>query len=280
MTQMHKSDKRLLFISLGLDVLVYLIDLVTPLGIAIGMFYLTVMRIAAMASVWQVPVLTGAVSSVLLFLGFFFGTAAPSGFPVWIAVANRTLNLIIIWLAVSLALLAQRRQRRQQTECKVAELLVGSPLPEEAIRQVLAVLAEGLEWEWGALWLVDREAQVLRCSHSCYAASSRLGELTALSQQSHLAPGAEGPGRAWTTGKACWISDLTRDCATHRATVAVASGLRGNLAVPVLDGAHVVGVLEFFSRRPVSPDAETLRTWTQVGQYVGSFLHRSQKMGI
>ena len=53
-------------------------------------------------------------------------------------------------------------------------------------------------------------------------------------------------------------------------------GLRAGLAVPVMAGSTVVGVLEFFSDEPLAVDAELLELLLSVGTQLGRVVERQR----
>jgi PAS domain S-box-containing protein len=61
-----------------------------------------------------------------------------------------------------------------------------------------------------------------------------------------------------------------------RATEWIALGLRAGLAVPILAGSNVVGVLEFFSGEPFAADPELLELLLSVGTQLGRVVERQR----
>jgi len=84
------------------------------------------------------------------------------------------------------------------------------------------------------------------------------------------------PGRAQQAGKPMWIADLASDNNFPRLGVAQACGLRSAVAFPVLCGAEVVAVLEFFGTEPREPDPGMLDLMAQVGTQLGRVIERQR----
>ena len=84
------------------------------------------------------------------------------------------------------------------------------------------------------------------------------------------------PGRVWTTRKATWVPDVAADSNFPRAPIAAREGLHGAFAAPILRGADVLGVIEFFSDEVREPDADLLETIATVGSQIGQFLERTR----
>ena len=84
------------------------------------------------------------------------------------------------------------------------------------------------------------------------------------------------PGRALERGKPVWISDLSADKGFPRLGVGWACGLRSAVSFPVLSGASVVAVLEFFDtviREPSEGISDMMR---QIGSQLGRVIERQQ----
>ncbi len=80
-------------------------------------------------------------------------------------------------------------------------------------------------------------------------------------------------GRVAQSGKPEWIDDIRGNPAFLRQAIGE-QGLCSAVAVPVMIGREVVSVLEFFSRRLLSRDPETLKTLQEVGTQFGRVVER------
>src|SRR6185436_7105316 len=116
-------------------------------------------------------------------------------------------------------------------------------------------LGERMEWEWGALWIVDREAALLRCESIWHAADDiDATKFDAISRETTFTPGRGLPGQVWQSAQPTWIADVTQDPNFERTPIAAKVGLRGAIAFPILLGGETLGVMEFFSRTVRQPD--------------------------
>ena len=66
-------------------------------------------------------------------------------------------------------------------------------------------------------------------------------------------------------GKAEWSADITSDSVFYRWRTALEVGLTAGVAVPILAGPEVVGVLAFYTDTPLPPNLPLLETITQIG---------------
>lgn len=152
---------------------------------------------------------------------------------------------------------------------EIARALAVSESLVEAAPRMLAAVCEGLGWEFGALWEVVRPGVALRFVGSWPSPSTRFAEFADLSRSTVFARGVGLPGRVWSSGRSAWVRDVVADSNFPRAATAEQVGLHGAFALPILAGADVLGVMEFFSRDIRPPNAALLETMMAAGSQQG-----------
>ena len=175
--------------------------------------------------------------------------------------------------------ITERKRSEQRLVCQyaVTRALAESDTLAQAAAQLLHAIGEGMEWEWGALWTVDREAQALRCRGSIWHTPNiDAAEFNAISRDISFAPGQGLPGRVWQSAEPAWIVDVTTDSNFLRAAAAARVGLHGAIAFPILLGGETLGVIEFLSRAVRQPDEQQLDTLSAVGSQIGQFIERKR----
>jgi PAS domain S-box-containing protein len=163
---------------------------------------------------------------------------------------------------------------RLTAEHVTARALVEAATFAEAAPRILEAICESLGWEYGALWHVDRKADVLRCAETWYRPSVRFPEFEAISRRTTFARGVGLPGRVWASGQPAWIPDVVHDSNFPRAPIADREGLHAAFGFPILLRGEALGVMEFFSREIRTPDEELLSMLTSVGNQIGLFVDR------
>src|SRR4029453_5182528 len=116
-------------------------------------------------------------------------------------------------------------ERRLTAEHVVARALVEASTFADAVPKILEAICKALNWEYGALWTIDRETDVLRCSQVWPAESVDFPDFHAISRNSHFPRGIGLPGRVWATAQPAWIPDVVHDTNFPRAHVAAREGL-------------------------------------------------------
>jgi two-component system, sensor histidine kinase and response regulator len=165
-------------------------------------------------------------------------------------------------------------ERRLTAEHEIARALVAASTFAEAVPKILEAICTALEWEHGALWSFDRQADLLRCAEIWSSHSVRLPEFAAISRTSTFRRGIGLPGRVWAAGEPAWIPDVVEDTNFPRAPVAAREGLHAAFGFPILLRGEVLGVMEFFSREIRAPDEDLLSMLTSVGNQIGLFVDR------
>ncbi len=167
-----------------------------------------------------------------------------------------------------------RPHRRLTAEHATARALVEASSFAEAAPKILQAICESLGWEHGALWTVDRDQNVLRCSDIWTAPGRSFEEFDGISRRLTFAPGVGLPGRVWASGEPAWIPDVVRDPNFPRAPIAADEGLHAAFGFPVMLHGEVLSVMEFFSLEIRPPDDELLSMLSSVGNQIGLFYGR------
>ncbi len=175
---------------------------------------------------------------------------------------------------VALQDVTRRRQseRFRLCELNVVRALADAPTVEEAGTRVLEAVVTALEWSHAELWLTEGETQALRP----VARWSAPGPAAAIELPDHLPYGHGLAGRAWQAAKPLWLRDIAQPQSLIDPATAATTGLHTALAVPVRDGAGVIGVLTLFADIVQDQEEELLVLVSGIGAHIGQFLeHRT-----
>lgn len=191
--------------------------------------------------------------------------------------ALQTFMSIVAGTVLVLAAVVAERKRaelRLVAHDATTHVLAEASTPKEVIPRAFQTICESLDWDMGALWHVDREAQVLRYGESWHRPSLGLLGFADASRLYTFAPGIGLPGRVWASEEPAWIVDVTQDANFPRAPMAAKAGLRSAFAVALCLGSDILGVMEFFNRERRPPDDELLQMVATLGSQLGQFLER------
>ena len=172
----------------------------------------------------------------------------------------------------------ERAQQLQGLAYEVTRLLAGSNSMDVTLPKILQILCEGLNYEVGAVWKVDREANVLRCVDVWQRPGPALEEFMNVTRQLTLGSGIGLPGRVWASGKPAWVQEIEieKDPNSPRRDAALSGGLRSGVAFPIFHNDQFSGLLELFGREAHKPEPELLDLGVALGSQIGQFIARKQ----
>ncbi|HLJ92109.1 MAG TPA: PAS domain S-box protein [Gemmataceae bacterium] len=165
-------------------------------------------------------------------------------------------------------------ERRRSARLAVTQAMAQAATLKDAAPRILQAVCDGLGWDMGAFWAVDRQANVLRCQELWHTPSVRAEAFVECCRQGTFNPGIGLPGRVWQSGRPAWIPNVAQDTNFPRVATAVKEGLHGAFGAPVLSGSELLGVIEFFSREIRDPDPDLLEMMATIGSQIGQFMDR------
>ncbi|MDP2683300.1 MAG: diguanylate cyclase [Deltaproteobacteria bacterium] len=158
----------------------------------------------------------------------------------------------------------------------VVRVLAESATLKEATPKIIEVICESAGWDTGVIWVVDHQAEVLRCIEYWHRPSVDFSEFEAITRQFTFQKGVGMPGSVWGTGKPVWITEIAEDINFPRASYAVRAGLHSAFGFPIKIGDEVLGVIEFFSREIHRPYKGMLQMFNAIGSQLGQFMVRKR----
>lgn len=164
-------------------------------------------------------------------------------------------------------------ERRLATQYEIAQALTDATSLAEAAPRLLGALGFTLEAGTGALWMVDRQPEVLRCV-GVWSGSGAPAELGETAPTETLARGEGVPGRVWAGGHMLWTADAAVIGDSPRGAQARAAGLTVACAFPIRAPYGLIGVAEFYGRAIAVPDDEHLEMMTAACSHLTQFLER------
>lgn len=172
--------------------------------------------------------------------------------------------------------ITERKQAaiRLDLEHRVTQLVVANQEHAVFLESVLEALCSGLELPCGLYWSCADQGTHLEVASVWCQDQPAVWEFAALSRKQALLKGADLPGQAWSAGEMVFLRELRSAACFGRAGAAAEAGLRGALAIPVLAGDRVAGVLELLAGQAIEPDSGLRQLFGAVANQIGQFLQR------
>jgi len=173
-----------------------------------------------------------------------------------------------------------RRQRRRtdetlKVEHAITRIMANASSLEEASPGIVQLLIDGLEVDFGALWMLDKKRQVLEpFVLNLRAPSPQLQTFMEESRRLSVSLGTGLPGAVWGQRRAVWLTDLAQENNLPRREAAITAGLKSAMAFPIQRAMDFIGVLEFFTVQRMEQDPNLLNMMTAIGSELGQFIQR------
>ena len=173
-----------------------------------------------------------------------------------------------------------RRQRRRTEESlkiehAITRIMANASSIEEASPGIVQLLIDGLEVDFGGVWLLDHKRQVLEpFVLNLRAPSAQLDEFLRESRRLSFSLGLGLPGTVWAQKRAVWLADVAQENNLPHRQSAIAAGLRSAMAFPIQRAGDFIGVLEFFTVQRLEHDPNLLNMMTAIGSEIGQFIQR------
>ena len=170
----------------------------------------------------------------------------------------------------------QRTEQLLSLQYVITRLLAASSTLQEAAPLMLRIVGENQRWQFGELWEVDATGSRLGCVEIWQVDDQRWGEYAALRRAMKLLPDVGLPGRVWYRKLPLWVPDLTAEANFPLAAFRTEAALRGAFAIPLRNGAQVIGVMAFYSGEAREPNDDHLSMISGLGGQIGQFMERKR----
>ncbi|MDB4983242.1 MAG: rpfC [Myxococcales bacterium] len=170
----------------------------------------------------------------------------------------------------------QRTERLLSLQYVITRVLAGANSLTEAAPLMLRIMGENQGWHVGELWEVDENEQHMRCVDLWHADDFQGADYLKLRRATRLAPDVGLPGRVWARHLPLWIPDMSEEPNFPLAAFKTEINLRGAFAIPLRNGAKVIGVMAFYSRDLREANDDHLSMLSALGGQIGQFMERKR----
>jgi two-component system NtrC family sensor kinase len=149
---------------------------------------------------------------------------------------------------------------------------------EAALQRVLDQVCAHLGWPVGHAYILAGDAAGSLTSANLWRLEDarRFAPFQQATKSARFTPGVGLVGEVLASGRPHWIADVGADPRFVRGRLAQEAGIKAGFALPVLVGAEVVAVLEFFTTEAVELDAPLLEVLAHAGTQLGRVVERAR----
>jgi two-component system, sensor histidine kinase and response regulator len=207
----------------------------------------------------------GAILTVLLLEGFFVFRPAVSNIQQTITQLRRT----------------QQELAQEQTLGQLLQVVTTAANEATTVEAALSVCLEQvchhMQWPVGHALLTDPKTQEMVSTSLWHLDDPvRFEAFRQTTEATRFGPGVGLPGRILVNKKATWVEQIDTDQSFPRSQKCAEIGIQVGFGFPVLIGAEVVAVLEFFSTRLDKLDKRMLAVMAQIGTQLGRVIERTR----
>jgi len=197
------------------------------------------------------------------------------GRPLWLEVHERLVRRGGVPVAiegVGFDVTARRLAATEaQLEGELSRRLAETTGLDGSLRAVLQALCRALHMEYGELWSVDEQFDLIRLDASWSAAGDAAG---AEARPRSFARGVGLPGRVWGQGETLVAPDLAADPDPWCARLAASAPYRRAVGIPIRLAQRVIGVLLLASARAGATHWAPLPVLEALGRQIGALTDR------
>ena len=168
---------------------------------------------------------------------------------------------------------AEAAERRRSAQFAVSQVLLETASIDTAATKILEPLCTTLGWDAGAVWILDRSADTLRCQATWQRPGADVQTYLAVTAAMGVHPGVGIIGGVLQSGEPAWVPDI-REEPGYRRRESVKEHIRSTLLFPVRSDRGVVGVIEMAGCEIMPRDENTIASLRTLGNNIGQFIER------
>jgi len=132
-------------------------------------------------------------------------------------------------------------------------------------------------WAFAEAWLPSPDYTHLECSSAWYSKIKSMEKFRRKSEVFTFPPGMGLPGKAWSSKKPVWISDISKDTNFQNISIVNEYGFKTGIAIPVLSGdSDIVAVMVFLTFEPREEDERLIELITAISTQLGLIIQRKR----
>jgi two-component system, chemotaxis family, CheB/CheR fusion protein len=159
---------------------------------------------------------------------------------------------------------------------RATRILAQSDSPTTSLNPLLAAVGERLNWDFGAFWRLDYQTLLLRCVEIWTRHPDELKKFVFISRIRTLEIDIGVPGISAGSRRPLWIEDFPSSPEIHfpRRSIAEEEGIHSGVAVPLLSGRTVLGVIEFMSKSARSEDPAVIAILLEIAKNMATYVDK------
>lgn len=172
--------------------------------------------------------------------------------------------------------ISKKREKRLAMQIALSKLLAKAQSFESIKSEILKIICEGLDWQVGEIWKIDKYHKQLLLDEIWYADSFKNSEFIKQTKNISFRKGEGLPGRVWSIKKPFWIENILKDSNFPRKNSASKLNLHGGFAFPVIANNQINGIMGFFGYEIAKPNKDFLEIVYSISAQLTQFLEHKK----
>jgi PAS domain S-box-containing protein len=168
----------------------------------------------------------------------------------------------------------KRNQKYFEAQYAASNALAEAINISEVTHRILQGICQSLDWDWGELWLIDQQDNLLRCFEVWHGDFLQVDEFESITRATTFEIGKGLPGEIWAEAQPKWMTDVNKESSFVRKTEIKRVGLKSAFGFPICIENKIFGVMTFFSKTTQKPDPNLLKIMISIGNQIGQFIER------
>ena len=169
----------------------------------------------------------------------------------------------------------KEREQRAELVQAAARVLARNESPDAAVRGVLQLAGEEMDWACASFWILNPDSQSLRCRQAWSIDDAAVAAFLAGWRRQIIQPGpASALGRVAGGGAPQRAVRISSEADYRDHPAAARAGLESSITVPLMIDNQVLGALQFHSRSPAAASADRLVTVQRIGAQIAQSIVR------
>ncbi|HKY73940.1 MAG TPA: PAS domain S-box protein [Patescibacteria group bacterium] len=158
----------------------------------------------------------------------------------------------------------------------ISALLITDVSAEQKMREILEKLSDDSEWDFGAIWSLNRERKLICASIWCRGEAC-ISDFRLATERMQFEKNVGFVGDVYKNPRPLWIHDIQQEQAFLRKNEAKSADLHTAVFVPVVFRGEAISVIELYTHMEQKTNPEFIRILMSIADQLGQYLTRKER---
>lgn len=171
----------------------------------------------------------------------------------------------------------KKNERFLKIQYDISKTLAESETLEEALNRILENICNGINWNFGLLWLIDEKSKAIKPGYLWSDNKSDLKKYTRSQKDITEYSVNDGiRGRVLKEGRSVWSKDISIDKWFGKNELYSAIGWKSGMGIPISNGKNTIAIIECLNKKNIEEQQELFDVLESAGRQIGNFMERKR----